>query len=72
MSSIGSNYRNLLDSHGELSFLNSVLKWEERKEKLHNTILTLRELIEIRDGLQECIGFTHDEIGVIILNICTQ
>jgi len=72
MSSIGSNYRNLLDSHGELNCLNSILKWEEKKEKLHNTILTLRELIEIRDGLQECIGFTHDEIGAIILNICIK
>ena len=68
MFSIGSNYRNLLNSHGELNCLNSILKWEEKKD----TILTLRESTEIRDGLQECIGFTHDEIGAIILNICTK
>ena len=33
-------------------------------------IFTLHELIEIRDGYREFIGFTNDDILKFILNIC--
>ena len=70
MSSTGRNYRNLLDYYGELNANNSILTWTERREELHHTIFTLHELIEIRDGIQECIGFTHSDIDDFISNIC--
>ena len=43
-----------------------------KQTKLHNTIITLYELIDIRDGVQESIGFTHNEILTFIMNICTN
>ena len=43
---------------------------DKRKQAtLHNTIITVYELIDIRDGEQECIGFTHNEILTLIMNI---
>ena len=38
---------------------------------LTNYMFTLNELIDIRDGIKECNGFTKDEISHFILNICT-
>ena len=35
------------------------------------SIRTLRELIDVRDGYSECIGFTSDEIDEFILALCT-
>ena len=58
MSHTGCNYRNLLDCNSELNVNQSLVKWKQ--EKLHNTIITLYELIDIRDGAQEYIGFTHN------------
>ena len=72
MSCTGRNYRNLLDGQGKLNVNNSILKWTERRKTLQNNILTLHELIEIRDGYQDCIGFTNDDILKLILNICIQ
>ena len=36
--------------------------WEEKREKLYNTIFRLHELNSIRDGYQECKGFTRNAI----------
>ena len=43
-----------------------------KQAKLHNTIIILYELIDIRDGAQECIGFTYNEIFTLIVNIYTN
>ena len=32
---------------------------------IDNDVKTLQELIEIRDGYKECIGFTHEHINNI-------
>ena len=68
MSDTGCNYRNLL----EVNVNQSIVKWKMKQAKLHNTIITLYELIDIRDGAQECIGFTLNEILTFIMNICTN
>ena len=39
---------------------------------LKNDMYTLNELINIRDGIKECNGFTKVEISRFILNICTR
>ena len=68
MSDTGCNYINLLDCNSELNVNQSIVKWNMKQTKLHNTIITLYELIDIRDGAQECIGFTL----TFIMNICTN
>ena len=62
MSDTGCNYRNLLNCNSELNVNQLIVKWKMKQTKLHNTIITLYELIDIRDGVQECIGFTHNEM----------
>ena len=68
MSGTGCNYINLLDCNSELNVNQSIVKWNMKQTKLHNTIITLYELIDIRYG----IGFTHNEILTFIMNICTN
>ena len=62
MSDTGCNYRNVLDCNSELNVNQSIVKWKVKQEKLHNTIITLDELVDIRNDAQECIGFTHNYI----------
>ena len=45
---------------------------EIETSKITQQIITLYELIDIRDGAQECIGFIHNEILTCIMNICTN
>ena len=66
MSDTGCNYRNVLVCNSELNVNQSIVKWKMKQANLHNTINTLYELIDIRDGAQECIGFTHNEILTFI------
>ena len=72
MSDTGCNYINLLYCNSELNVKQSIVKWKMKQAKLHNTIITLYESIDIRDGAQECIGFTYNEILTLIMNICTN
>ena len=72
MSDTGCNYINLFDFNSELNVNQSIVKWKRKQATLHNTIITLYELIDIRDGAHECIGFTHYEILTFIMNICTN
>ena len=72
MSDTSCNYRNLLYCNSELNVNQSIVNWNMKQTKLHNTIITLYELIDIRDGAQECIGFTHNAILTFIMNICTN
>ena len=48
------------------------MKWEARKERLYNPMDTFHELISIRDGYQECIGFIRIDIAAYISNMCTH
>ena len=54
--------------NGELGIHDCIMNWNETKERLYNTTSTLllHELISIRDGYQECIGFTRNEIVTYI------
>ena len=68
MSCSGENYRELLDGQSTLNLEPCLLSW---KYNLNNYIYTLNELIDKRDCINECNGFTKDEITRFILNICT-
>ena len=71
MSTAGKNYRSVLDANGEYNTNQIVTSWQYRCESIKESIRTLRELIDVRDGYSECIGFTSDEIDEFILGLCT-
>ena len=48
-----------------------VTSWQNTCESIKESIRTLRELIDVRDGYSECIGLTSDEIDEFILALCT-
>ena len=52
MSDTGCYYITLLDCNSEL------VKWKMKQAKLHNTIITLYELIDIRDGAKSVFDST--------------
>ena len=60
MSCSGDNYRELLDGHGTLNLEPCLWSW---KYNLRNDMYTFKELIDIRDGIKECNGFTKAEIS---------
>ena len=47
-----------------------IVMWKVKRDSLFNTIKTLYELIDVRDGFKECIRFTIDDINVFIVDIC--
>ena len=48
-----------------------VTSWQDTCESIKKSIRTLRELIDVRDGYSEGIGFTSDEIDEVMLALCT-
>ena len=48
------------------------MSWKYNLTNLRNDMYTFKELIDIRDGIKECNGFTKAEISRFILNICTR
>ena len=48
-----------------------VSSWQDTCESIKESIIKLRELIDVRDGYSECIRFTSDEIDEFILSLCT-
>ena len=59
MSDTGCNYRIFLDCNSELNVNQSIVKWIMKQAKLHNTIITLYKLIDIRDGAHDCVYWIH-------------
>ena len=53
MSDAGKNYRSLIDDDGKCL----IMKWTISSKAIENTVSTIRELIDVRDGYKECIGF---------------
>ena len=72
MSCSGDSYRALLDGQGTLNVEPCLFSWKYNLTNLRNDIYTVNELINIRDGIKECNGFTKAEISRFILNICTR
>ena len=71
MSTAGKNYRSVLDANGDYNNNQTVTSWQYTCESIKESIRTLREFIDVRDGYSECIGFTSDEIDEFILALCT-
>ena len=72
MSCSWDNYRELLDGKGTLNLKPCLLTWKCNLTNLRNDMYTFSELIDKRDGIKECNGFTKVEIYRFILNICTR
>ena len=70
MSAAGKNYRSLIDDVGECSNSSSVMKWTISSKAIETTVSTIRELIDVRDGYKECIGFSSQELNVFMLDLC--
>ena len=64
MSAAGKNYRSLKHADGEFNNSRSVMRWTNSSKGIENTVSTIRELIDIRDGYKECIGFSSQELDV--------
>ena len=71
MSTAGKNYRSVLGANGDYNTNQMVTSWQDTCESIKDSIRTLRELIEVRDWYDECIGFASDEINELILALCT-
>ena len=71
ISAADKNYRSLIDDDGECNNSRSVMRWSNSRNAIDNTVSTLRELIDIRNGYKECIGFSSQELGVFMLDLCT-
>ena len=63
MSWSGDNYRKLLDGQGTLNLEPLLLSWKYNLTNLRSDMYTFKELIDIRDGITECNGFTKAEIS---------
>ena len=62
----GGIYRELLDGQGTLNLEPCLLSWKynlSNLSNLRNDMYTFKELIDIRDGIKECNGFTKAEIS---------
>ena len=68
LSGAGKNYKSLIDDDGECNNSRSFMKWTNSSKAIENIVLTIRELIDIRDGYKECIGFSSQELDVHILH----
>ena len=56
------NYRSVIDADGELNNSRSITRWNNSRKETENTVtinsIILKELLNIRDSYQECIGFS--------------
>ena len=71
MSAVGKNYRSLIDNDGGCSNSSSVMKWTISSKAIKNTVSTIGELIDVRDGYKEYIRFSSQELNVCMLDLCT-
>ena len=68
MSAAGKNYKSLIGDDGECNNSRSFMKWTNSSKAIENTVLTIREIIDIRDGYKECVGFSLPELDVVMLH----
>ena len=64
-------YRSLIDDDGESSNSSSVMKWTISSKAIENTVSMIRRLIDVRDGYEECIWFSSQELNVFMLDLWT-
>ena len=71
MSAAGKKYRSLIANDGECNNRRSVMRWTNSSKAIENTVSTIRDLIDIRDGYKECIGYSSQELDVFMLDLYT-
>ncbi len=69
MSCAGNNYRMLLNAKNELT-IKELSVWNERCRKLNDSINVIKEMVNVRDELQECQGFSREEVEGFIEMLC--
>ena len=71
LSSVGKNYRSVIDVDDELNNNDSIVTWNNSRKEIENTVIISKELTVIRGSHKECIGFSSQEIDVFTLDLCT-
>ena len=73
LSSAGKNYSSaiLVDADCELKNRYSINRWNNSRKVIENTVTILKELIDIKKGYKECVGFYSQEINVFMPDLCT-
>ena len=71
LSSAGKNYRSVIDADCELNNRHSIIKWNNSRKEIENTVTIVKELIDVRDGYKERISFSLQEIDLFMLDLCT-
>ncbi len=69
MSCAGNNYKLLLNDQNEFGMLD-MIEWKMKYTKLIDNVYVLKEMIDVRDGFKECVGFSMEEVEAIIEDIC--
>ncbi len=47
-----------------------MIEWKMKYAELIDNVYVLKEMIDVRDGFKECIGFSMEEVETIIEDIC--
>ncbi len=69
MSCAGNNYKLLLNDQNEFGVLD-MIEWKMKFTELVDNVYVLKEMIDVRDGFKECVGFSMEEFEAIIETIC--
>ncbi len=69
MSCAGNNYKLLLNDKNEFGVFN-MIEWKMKYTELIENVYVLKEMIDVRIGFKECVGFSMEEVEAIIEDIC--
>ncbi len=69
MSCAGNNYKLLLNNLNEFGVLD-MTEWKMKYTELIDNVYVLKEMIDVRDGFKECVGFSMEEVEALIEHIC--
>ncbi len=46
------------------------IEWKMKYTELIDNVDVLKEMVDVRDGFKECVGFSMEEVEAIIEEIC--
>ncbi len=69
MSCAGNTYKLLLNNQNEFGVLDMIV-WKMKYTEVIDNVYVLKEMIDVRDGFKECVGFSMEEVEAIIEGIC--
>ncbi len=69
MSCASNNYKLLLNDLNDFGVLD-MIEWKMKYNELIDNVYVLNEMINVRDSVKECVGFSMKEVEAIIEDIC--